>query len=244
MSCLPYHDAGEDIITPITGESIEMFFDSLKGDRPFCLSVSFNVPHGSQTTSMYPDYEGWHSMTRPANENPRLIGETYYDTLYRHTPFTIPEDCGSDPYHHIPKHVLDQEAGRANRTYVYNYDRKTCREHHIRYYQTISGLDNIIGRMMQSLEKRGLADNTIIIYASDHGLLMGEYGMGGKALLYDLTAKIPCFIFDPAVPAKFRGHTMGDLVSSLDITSTILHYAGIEQPDILDGQSLVPLMYH
>ena len=242
-SCLPYHDAGEDIITPIMGESIEMFFDSLEDDRPFCLSVSFNVPHGSQTTSMYTDYEGWNHMTRPANENPKLKGQRFYDTLYRSATFSIPNDCCSDQYLHIPKHVLDQNAGRANQTYPYNYDPETCREHHIRYYQTISGLDHIIGRMMQSLERRGLADNTIIIYASDHGLLMGEYGMGGKALLYDLVSKIPFFIYDPALPQKLRGRTMDDLVSSIDITSTILNYAGVEKPSVMDGKSLMPKVY-
>ena len=68
-----------------------------------------------------------------------------------------------------------------------DYDQQTCREHHIRYYQTITGLDREVGRLLEILEKENLTDNTVIIFASDHGLLMGEYGMGGKALLYDLS---------------------------------------------------------
>jgi arylsulfatase A-like enzyme len=242
-SCVPYHDAGPDIITPIMGESIEMFLDSAPEDRPFCLSVSFNVPHGSQTTSMYTDYEDWRNMTHPANENPKLQGRRYYDTLYRNTHFEIPDACCTDPYQHIPRNVLDQQAGRANQTYTYSYDPVTCREHHIRYYQTITGLDHTIGNMLESLEKRGLKGSTIIIYASDHGLLMGEYGMGGKALLYDLTSRIPCFVFDPTLSEDLQGRTLDRLVSSLDIPSTILDYAGIEQPDVMYGQSLVPLVY-
>ena len=51
-TCKPYHDAKEDVITLIMGERITEFFDSLPEDKPFCLSVSFNVPHGSQTSSM------------------------------------------------------------------------------------------------------------------------------------------------------------------------------------------------
>ncbi len=82
----------------------------------------------------------------------------------------------------------------------------------------------------------------MIVYASDHGLLMGEYGMGGKALLYDLASKIPCFIHDPSLPAEQRGREVDKLVSSLDIPRTILDYAGVAAPEFMDGKSLRPLM--
>lgn len=75
-----------------------------------------------------------------------------------------------------------------------------------------------------------------------HGLLMGEYGMGGKALLYDLASKIPCLIYDPRVPDEFRGRQLDHLVSSLDYARTILDYAGVEAPEFMDGQSLRPLV--
>ena len=242
FSCVPYHQAENDIITPIMGEGIAAFLDSAAvSGKPFCLSVSFNVPHGSQTTSMYTDYEDWHDMTRPANENPKLQGHPIYDTLYRNTDFKIPTDTESDPYQHIPKYILDQEKGR-QKTYLYDYNDQTTREHHIRYYQTITGMDQVIGEMLQHLKQKGLAENTIIIFASDHGLLMGEYGMGGKALLYDLTAKIPCFIYDPRIPQKEKGKTINKLVSSLDLPRTILDYAGIEAPAEMQGMSLVPLV--
>jgi len=187
-SCTPYHEAKEDVITFIMGEYIAEFLDSLPKDKPFCLSVSFNVPHGSQTTSMYPDYRDWHRMTRPANENPKLKGSPFYDTLYRDIDIRIPDETATDPYRFIPKSIMDQDMGRRTQTYPYDYTRPTCLEHHIRYYQTITGLDHVIGGMLADLDRRHLATNTVIIYASDHGLLMGEYGMGGKALLYDLAS--------------------------------------------------------
>ncbi len=240
-SCVPYHDAENDIITPIMGEGIDRFLNSLPAEKPFCLSVSFNVPHGSQTTSMYTGYEEWHQMLRPANENPNLQGNPFYDELYRDLDFNIPEDVGKDPYQYIPKRILDQDKGR-NKTYDYDYTKETAREHHIRYYQTVSGMDNVVGNLMKSLENHGLADNTVIIFASDHGLLMGEYGMGGKGLLYDLTSKIPCFVYDPRLPEKEKGKTVEKLVSSLDIPVTILDYAGIVVPNEMTGKSLIPLI--
>jgi arylsulfatase A-like enzyme len=241
-SCVPYHTAQQDIITFIMGEAMTKFLDGLPDDKPFCLSVSFNVPHGSQTTSMYPDYPDWHQMTRPANENPKLKGSPFYDTLYRGIGIRIPDDTGTDPYRFVPEFILDQDKGRRTRTYVYDYNRVTCLEHHIRYYQTITGLDHVIGRLREDLNRRGLAQNTVILYGSDHGLLMGEYGMGGKALLYDLASKIPCVIYDPSLPAELRGRQLDHLVSSLDYTRTILDYAGVEPVEFMDGRSLRPLV--
>jgi arylsulfatase A-like enzyme len=241
-SVQPYHRANEDIITFIMGEAMTTFLDGLPADKPFCLSVSFNVPHGSQTTSMHPDYPEWQRMTRPANENAKLKGHRYYDTLYRHLGIRVPADTGTDPYRFIPQRILDQDHGRRNQTYPYNYDRDTCLEHHIRYYQTITGLDHVIGELLAELERRGLAGNTVILFGSDHGLLMGEYGMGGKSLLYDLSMKIPCIIHDPRLPAELRGRQLDHLVSSLDYTHTILDYAGVTAPEFMDGRSLRPLV--
>jgi len=241
-SCTPYHDAQQDVITLIMGEAMTRFLDGRPADKPFCLSVSFNVPHGSQTTSMYPDYPEWNRMTRPANENPKLRGSPFYDTLYRDVEIRIPDDTATDPYRFIPKSIMDQDRGRRTRTYQYSYTRPTCREHHIRYYQTITGLDHVVGRLLADLKRRGLAENTVILYGSDHGLLMGEYGMGGKALLYDLASKIPCFIFDPNMPTERRGRRVDHLVSSLDITRTILDYAGVPALDFMAGASLRPLV--
>ena len=241
-STKPYHRAENDVITAIMGEAMGEFLETLPGDRPFCLSVSFNVPHGSQTTSMYPDIPDWRTMPRPANENPALKGTKFYDTLYRDLEIKIPEETATDPYRFIPQFIMDQDAGRRNQTYPYSYTRPTCLEHHVRYYQTISGLDEAIGGLMADLEKRGLAENTVIIYGSDHGLLMGEHAMGGKALLYDLASKIPCFVHDPTVPEGKRGREIDALVSSLDFPVTLLDYAGIEALEFMDGRSLRSLV--
>jgi arylsulfatase A-like enzyme len=137
---------------------------------------------------------------------------------------------------------MDQDKGRRTQTYAYDYTRPTCLEHHIRYYQTITGLDHVIGALLADLDSHGLAEHTVILYASDHGLLMGEYGMGGKALLYDLASKIPCFVHDPDLAADRRGRRVEKLVSSLDLTKTILDYAGVAAPTFMSGDSLRPLL--
>ncbi|MEM9280903.1 MAG: sulfatase-like hydrolase/transferase [Verrucomicrobiota bacterium] len=242
-STRPYHHAENDVITAIMGEAMAEFLEQRPDDQPFCLSVSFNVPHGSQTTSMHWDYPDWRLMSRPANENPDLQGSTFYDSLYRDLNIRIPEETGNDPYQFIPQFIMDQDSGRRNQTYPYSYTVETNREHHVRYYQTVTGLDHIIGAFREDLARRGLAENTIILYGSDHGLLMGEHAMGGKSLLYDLASKIPSFLHDPTLPQDRRGIELDDLVSSLDFPVTLLDYAGIEALDYMTGQSLRPLIH-
>ncbi|VGO18625.1 sulfatase-like hydrolase/transferase [Pontiella sulfatireligans] len=234
-NCKIYHDSGEEIITPVMGESITRFLDQAPADAPFCLSVSFSVPHGSQMMSM-------HDWEARACENPKLKGHPVYGYLYRDQGIGIPAETATDPYRFIPKAIMDQDQGRKGKIYPYDYTVEACREHHIRYYQQITGLDLVIGDMVETLKAKGLDQNTVIIFSSDHGLLMGEYGMGGKALLYDLTAKFPCFVYDPRLPEELRGRDVKELVSSLDITSSILEYAGVGQPAEMQGSSLVPLM--
>ena len=240
-STTPYHGAMENVVTFIMGEGMTKFLDTAPKEKPFCLSVSFNVPHGSQTTTMFTDYPRWHEMTRPANGNPKLKGSPFYDTLYRDLDISVPGDTCTDPYRFIPKVMMDQGKGR-RQTYSYNYDLATCREHHVRYYQTITGLDHVIGGLLADLKRRGLDQNTVILFGSDHGLLMGEYGMGGKALLLDLATKIPCIIHDPRTPQEQRGRQLDQIVSSLDYARTILDYAGIEAPAEMEGHSLRPLV--
>jgi hypothetical protein len=82
----------------------------------------------------------------------------------------------------------------------------------------------------------------VILFTADNGLLMGEFGMGGKGLLYDLTAKEPCFVYDPRLPKKHRGCIDTHLVSCLDHTKTILDYAGVSAPSQLEGKSLLGLL--
>ena len=238
-NCQAYLDLKADLITPAMGQSMEQFLDVAPHDRPFCLSVSFSVPHGSQTTSMYPTADGL-AMKVPASDNPDLKNHPFYDQLYRDRAIQIPADCASSPFHFIPETVMNHD-GRG-KTYSYDYAVDTCKEHHIRYYQTITGLDQVVGQLIESLERRSLVSNTVILFGSDHGLIMGEYGMGGKALLYDLASKIPCVVYDPRMTQPPGGRTLDQLVSSLDLTATILDYADVPVPDQMEGRSLVPLI--
>lgn len=237
-----YHDAGPDIVTPIMAESIERFLNDAPADKPFMLSVSFSAPHGSISGSMlYPDEDGLTRMTNAANSHPRLTDHTVYGTLYRDREIKLPTTFRDDTAKHIPLDVHPRE-GRM-KTYSYSYgDEQVLREHRVRYYQLIRGVDIAVGAIREGLEARGIGDNTVIVFSSDHGLLMGEYAMGGKSLLYDLTTRVPLIVYDPRVPQERRGAEIDELVLSIDVPATIVSYAGLDVPRSMQGRDLRPLM--
>ena len=239
----PYRGADNDIATEIMGEYIEEFLEVRPQDEPFVLSVSFSAPHNSVVSTMYPegadpecDSYGCKVMGYPANDNPRLKGHPVYDTLYRDQDISISEDTGRDPYRFIPEGVIDHAARRT--WYDYNYERELQPEHLVRYHQNVTGIDRIISNLVSDLERLGIADNTILIFSSDHGLLNGEYGTGGKALLYDLVTKIPLIVYDPRADSSQRGKQNDDLWLNIDVPATILAYAGVPVPDIMEGRDL------
>lgn len=237
-----YHDAESDIVTPIMSESIEMFLDDAPGDKPFMLSVSFSAPHGSISGSiLYPEEEGPTRMTKPANMHPKLADHPVYGSLYRDGKIDPPSSFGDDTAKHIPLEVHPRE-GRMQ-TYSYSYaGEEVLREHQVRYFQLIHGVDIAVGKLRDSLERRGLSHNTVIVFSSDHGLLMGEYAMGGKSLLYDLTTRVPLIVYDPSATEDRRGTTIDDLILSIDVPATIVSYGAVEPPSSMQGRDLRPLM--
>ncbi|MHC4124136.1 MAG: sulfatase-like hydrolase/transferase [Planctomycetota bacterium] len=239
-NCKIYQDSKEDIITPIMSDSIERFLNTAPEDKPFCLSVSFSAPHGSISGSMVPGESGDTRMTKPANSNPLIKDHPIYGKLYRDKQINIPKDTATDPGKYIPAEVLDQSLRK--KSYPYSYTKPTCLEHHYRYYQLITGIDKTVGNLLKCLKQKKLWDNTVIIFTSDHGLLMGEYGMGGKALLYDLATRIPLIIYDPRLETQKRGKETDQLVISTDIAPTILSLAGLKARQAIQGRSLLPLI--
>ncbi len=238
-----YRDARNDITTEIMGEYITEFLASRPTDVPFNLSVSFSAPHNSVVSSMYPegtakncDNYACRVMGYPANANPRLQGHPIYDTRYRDPGIEISPDTGEDPHQFIPEGVIDHEARQ--KWYAYNYVPDLQPEHLIRYYQTITGIDKVVGDLLTQLERSGIADNTIIVFSSDHGLLNGEYGTGGKGLLYDLVAKIPLVVYDPRNAKAGAARENTDLVLSIDVPATMLAYAGVTIPAGMQGKDL------
>ena len=110
-----------------------------------------------------------------------------------------------------------------------------------KYYQLIHGVDVVVGRIMDQLNTLGLADNTIIIFTSDNGFYLGEYGFAGKWYGSDPSIRVPMIIFDPR-PGAPKGKVIENMVLNIDLAPTMLSMAGVAQPASMQGEDLTPLM--
>lgn len=107
------------------------------------------------------------------------------------------------------------------------------------YYASITMIDEKLGQILDKLRSKGLWDNTIIIYTSDHGDHLFDHGLYYKGELYDTIVHMPLIIHSPE--ALRPGRRVGDLVSHLDVAQYIMERAGVERED-LDGTSLGPVI--
>lgn len=179
-------------------------------DSPFFLHVNFTAPH--DPLLMPPGYEGKYDpdeMPLPANFAPRH-------------PFDHGNIDGRDekllPRPRTPPDVRADLAV---------------------YYAVISHMDEQVGRVLAALESTGQADNTVVIFTSDHGLAMGSHGLRGKQNMYEHTIGVPLLMKGPGIPS---GKRVDALCYLRDLYPTVCELAGIEIPETVQGRSLVPVL--
>ena len=106
------------------------------------------------------------------------------------------------------------------------------------YYANVTMIDAQVGEIIEALEQRGVLDDTIIIFTSDHGDALGDHGHSQKWNMYQSTVHIPALVFGPGrIP---EGRRVSDNVALFDFGPTILEYAGVPIPDWMEARSLVP----
>ena len=108
------------------------------------------------------------------------------------------------------------------------------------YMSCVAAVDDGIGKMLKYLDDEGLAENTIVMYASDQGFYLGEHGWFDKRFMYNESFKTPLIV-------RWQGHAAPgsvnhDIVSNLDFPATFLDIAGVSVPNDMQGRSLVPIL--
>ncbi|MCY3796187.1 MAG: sulfatase-like hydrolase/transferase [Chloroflexi bacterium] len=179
-------------------------------DEPFFAYIAFTSPHDPRTP--------------PAP----------YDTMYDPAEIELPPNF-------LPEHPFDIGVRDIRDEVLAGYPRgeDEIRRHIADYYGMISHMDMDIGRILDTLEARGLSENTIVIYTSDHGLGVGQHGLMGKQNLYDHSMRIPLIMRGPGVPAGMRSSAMLYLH---DLYPTLLQLAGVDIPASSAGHSLVNVL--
>lgn len=113
----------------------------------------------------------------------------------------------------------------------------------IDYHQTVSGIDDNIGRLLATLKEQGLDENTVVIFTSDNGYFFGEHGLGDyqgdKRAAYEEAMRIPMLV---RYPDKIEaGSVSEELVLNIDLAPTLLDLAGVKIPKEIQGKSWKPL---
>lgn len=112
------------------------------------------------------------------------------------------------------------------------------------YMGLIKQIDDQMGHLFSWMEKRGMMENTMIVFTSDHGDYLGDHWMGEKELFHDPSVKVPLIVYDPRPEADAtRGMVSNDLIEAIDLAPTFVDYFGGEAvPHRLEGRSILPIL--
>ena len=165
--------------------------------------------------------------------------------LLPHCPYIGPKDLFNYYYGRVetsPETGCEPECIRA--LYGWRHIDPPATEHQLRvaraaYYAMIEFMDRNVGRILDSLERSGQADDTLVIYCSDHGDMLGEHGLWSKKCFYEQSAGIPLVARLPGVTAP--GSTCDSLCSLVDMAPTFVELTAAPAMHT-DGESLLPLM--
>ncbi len=213
----PARVAEEDSETPyMTRRAMDFMAEA--GERPWCLHLSYIKPH-------------W-----------PYIAPAPYNSMYG-PPDVVPvvrsEEERRDPH---PVYAQFMEL-RVSRTFA----KPGVREEVVPVYMgLVKQIDDQLGRLFAFMEQRGLIDNTLIVFTSDHGDYLGDHWLGEKDLFHEPSVKVPLIVCDPSPEADgARGTTCDALVEAIDLVPTFIDAVGGDaggQSHRLEGRSLLPLL--
>ena len=106
---------------------------------------------------------------------------------------------------------------------------------HLDYLRHVNGADENLGRLLDTLDKLGLTEDTVVVYSSDNGYYLGEHGLGDKRSIYEESLRVPMLVRYPRLFAK--GQVIDEMVLNIDLAPTFLDLAGLKVPAEMQGVS-------
>lgn len=217
---VPIHDlgAGGELVdrgegpkfsSELFADAAVEFLENYEEDKPFYAYVAFTAPHDPR-------------------QPPLEFRQPYYDALPPLPANFMPQH----PFDNGEMTVRDEQLGSWPRT------PEMVRDQLAEYYGLVTHMDAQFGRILETLEKTGRAENTYIIYAADHGLAVGSHGLLGKQSVYEHSMGAPLVVSGKGIPA---GGSSEAFTYLLDIFPTVCALTGVAPPGDLDGFDLGPL---
>jgi arylsulfatase A-like enzyme len=207
-------------VTDMIGDEAIGFVESTSADQPFCLSISFNAAHAE-------DHDKADHYPPPTTEKP----------LYRDV--TVDQPRLVDTFDDMPEFM--KRSMNRDRWY-WRWDTRAKYERNVRdYYRLLTAADRNVGRVLESLQRTGRAENTVVIFMGDNGYYKGDRGFAGKWSHFEESLRVPLVIFDPRQVGHEKDRVCDAIALNLDIAPTLLDLAGVEIPNEYQGMSMVKL---
>jgi arylsulfatase A-like enzyme len=217
----------EGYVTDIITDKTIKYIEERDKSKPFCVLCHHKAPHRNwqpdeKHAHMYMDEipepetfnDDYSHRASPASNTQMTLAKHFYKGDYKLDP---------------PEGLTPQERKK------WNYQRYMQD-----YLRCIASVDDNIGRLLDYLDKSGLADNTVVIYTSDQGFYLGDHGWYDKRFMYEESLTMPLMMRYP--PMIKPGSVNDNLVQNLDFAPTILDLAGVKVPRAMQGESMKPIM--
>ncbi len=165
---------------------------------------------------------------------PFQIPNPWY-SKYTDEDFQLPENTGVWYPHQSPLQLYNVTGALGS-----HYTREEWQESWRVYLGLVSLLDSCVGQIIRELKEQGIYEDSLILFTSDHGEMLGSHRLFQKMCMYQESVKIPLYL---RLPGPLRQTGLVDApVSHLDVLPTLCHYLGIKTPSGLEGQSLHPIL--
>lgn len=193
---------------------------------------------------LYLSHKAVHSEFMPAKRHKNKYEGakiTYPVTMFPPDSTIMLEASGNAPYNYanLPAWVKEQRCSWHGVDYMY-HGAITFDDFYKQYCETLLGVDESIGQVLDYLESSGLLESTIVFYMGDNGFSFGEHGLIDKRHAYEESMRVPLLVYSPEMissPMK-----VDEMVQNIDIAPTILELAGLQAPEGMDGASFAPLL--
>lgn len=212
------YDSREDVYCL---EQSVQYLESYRGEKPFLMAVEFNNPHN--ICGWVGKFEGAHGEIEGIGDLPDTLDNFEINDLATRSQSVQYACC---------THNRTRQSTQWNELNFRQYLKA--------YYHYVQLADNCIEKVLSTLKKKGIEDETLVVFFSDHGDSMGAHRLVTKMnWFYDETTNVP-FVFSASdLP---RQHSLNQLTSLCDLMPTLCDYVGIETPEHLYGKSLLPLI--
>ncbi len=177
----------------------------------------------------------WSSMIEP--HPPNVVHEPFY-SMYDMSPIPEPLEAEWADPENAPYRVLQRQHG-IGCAHVNDDELRKARGV---YYGMITNIDHQIGRLIGTLQREGMLDDTLIIYTTDHGELLGDFNSFFKSNFFEGGARIPFIVRCPRWYKDQKGIRSDALIELADLLPTICEMGGAEIPDDIDGSSLCAVL--